>query len=328
MNELLRLLRKGLRPFGYDVRRKHAYNLLPFKSVERLPELLAVQQAFDQEPAASHTSAVDDTDHLKVVVRTCIREDRNPRSQNRVTSASLVETVGRCLQSMVVSINAALAEPQAPRISLLILDDHSDPVYQDELRNIASQLGCEWSLQTTATRGQGASLHEQFSLARNDHTLYYFCEDDYLHAPCAIHAMWEFYRHIYRATGQHLILHPQEHENLYGGALYPSYVLLGKDRHWRTMSHATHVLFTHSRVVQDYWDCFENTKFVGNRQKRRLGSEAQTTNRIFEHLPGFSPIPALAGHLQGQNTLPPFFDWQQLWNDNPIELSRQTEVSN
>lgn len=318
MNELLRLLRRGLRPFGYDVRRKNAYNLLPFKSVECLPELLAANRAFDREPPPGGWMEADDTTVLKIIVRTCIREDRNPRAQNRVTGASLVETVGRCLQSTVASVNDAMSRPGAPRISLLILDDHSDPQYQAVLRGIAAGVRCDWRLQVTAARGQGASLHEQFTLARNDSALYYFCEDDYLHVPCAIHALWTFYRHIHQATGQHLILHPQEHENLHGSTLYPAYVLLGADRHWRTMSHATHVLFTHSRVVQNYWDCFENTRFVGNRRKRRLGSEAQTTNRIFEHLPGFCPIPALAGHLQGKNTLPPFFDWETLWNENAV----------
>jgi hypothetical protein len=88
----------------------------------------------------------------------------------------------------------------------------------------------------------------------------------------------------------HLIIHPQEHEFLYIKAVYPSYIFLGEKRHWRTISHATHVLFTHSKVVTEYWQYFENTKHV----------------------------PALAAHMQTEKSTPPFFDWHDLWDKNTL----------
>jgi hypothetical protein len=160
-------------------------------------------------------------------------------------------------------------------------------------------------------------LLEQFQLAKELNTVCYFCEDDYLHEPSAIWEMWNFYRQIKDQTAEHLVLHPQECEFMYQ-THYPSYVLAGEKRHWRTMNHATHVLFTHSHVVSTYWQYFENTKYVGNPKKRQLGSESRTTNLLFQHIPGFCPIPALAGHAQFQFTLPPCFDWQKIWEDNGI----------
>jgi hypothetical protein len=51
-----------------------------------------------------------------------------------------------------------------------------------------------------------------------------------------------------------------------------------------------------------------------NSKLRHLGSERKTTDRLFDHIPGFSPIPAVAVHLQETHCLPPFFDWKELWD--------------
>lgn len=118
---------------------------------------------------------------------------------------------------------------------------------------------------------------------------------------------------IYEQTGSHILIHPQEHELIYSQFNYPSYILLGENRRWRTMSNATHTFFTHGSVVREFWDYFENTKFVGVKEKRHLGSEKKTTDQLFKHIPGFSPIPAVAVHFQTEECLPPFFDWKELW---------------
>ena len=91
-------------------------------------------------------------------------------------------------------------------------------------------------------------------------------------------------------------------------------MLSGQNRRWRTISHATHTFFTHSSIVEKYWKYFDNTKYVGHKEKRHLGSEKQTTDKLFNHIPGFSPIPAVAVHLQSKESLPPFFDWKDIWN--------------
>ena len=313
MNEFLRLIQKSLRPFGYDIRKRGTYNLLPFRSMEKFPDLDTVRGDLEYN-GGGERKAAGNLDTLKIIMRTCVRDDRNVKAHHQLTSATLEETVMRCMASVVRSINHALEQAEKPVLSLIILDDHSDEIYITKMRGILAPLSCPWSIETTAVRGQGASLHEQFTRARGDDALYYFCEDDYLHEESAVHEMWAFYKQVYAFTHRHLALHPQESESLYGAAHYPSYLILSPTRHWRTTSHATHVLFTHGFVLRDYWDCFENTKFVGNKKKRRLGSESRTTNRLFDRMPCFVPIPALAGHLQVQTSLPPFFDWRKLWD--------------
>ncbi|MDE2029455.1 MAG: glycosyltransferase family 2 protein [Alphaproteobacteria bacterium] len=310
MNEAMRLLRAVLRPLGYDVRRRPSYSFLPLKGASSLPFLDRVRKNFDNDGSRKFGSNLDT---LKIIFRTCLSPERDMKAQNRLTQAPLSEMVECCFHSLIVSVNAALKESPAPKIELLLLDDHSDPARLARLTGLARKFECPWKIQTTAQRGQGASLHEQFSLSRGDDALYYFCEDDYLHDPRAIYEMWAFYRQVAALTRRHLVLHPQEHGCLYDTSYYPSYLVLSPFRHWRTVSDATHQLFLHGHIVRDYWDYFENTKFVGNRKKRRLGSERRTTNRLFRHIPCFAPIPALAGHMQSESLLPPFFDWQALW---------------
>ncbi len=314
MNEALRLLRRCLRPFGYDVRKKQEYNLLPIREMSAQP---AVEQAFKPFDQSLPITSEDNLDTLCVVLRTCLKEERGLQRPTAVTGVSLIENCLRCLTSTLSSINEA-HNAGIGTIRVIILDDHSDPEPLERIQKLCEILHCPWELKTTREQGQGASLIEQFEDARTCNELFYFCEDDYLHERSAIREMWAFYRQVHQANNIHMVIHPQEGESLFNNAFYPSYVLLGEERRWRTMSHATHVLFIHSHVVRDYWQYFENTRYVGDKKKRRLGSEGNTTNQLFDHIPGFAPIPALAGHMQSEHCLPPFFDWRRLWDENQI----------
>ncbi len=312
MNDLLRLLKRGLRPFGYDIRYRDTYNLCPCKGIPPVPELDCARRYFDYD-GGDERKATANLDNLKIVYRTCLTEARQKKG-GRIGNMSASETAERCFASLVQSVNAALQEKDAPRIEVLILDDHSEPELLKKMTDIAASLKCPWRVKTTEKTGQGESLYEQFALARNDDALYYFCEDDYLHEPRAVYELAAFYRQIYAATRRHLVLYPQEHASLYARFFYPSYLVLSPYRHWRTACDATHQLFMHAHVVRDYWKYFENTKYVGDRKNRRKGSEKKTTNRLFRHLPCFSPIPSLAGHMQSLEDLPPFFEWRKLWS--------------
>lgn len=313
MNDALRLLRRILRRYGYDIKRYYQYNLLPIANLPEFSSLSRLHQA-ESGPAAAHA----DFSRLCICLRTCLREDLQTRHAPTFAGANREEMVYRCIQSLVNSINHAVAHRLDATIELRVLDDHSDGEAVARIRELCGKSACVWTLKTTRERGQGASLLEQFEYARDQDALFYFCEDDYLHEPGAILEMCRFYRKVYDVCGTHLVIHPQEHEFLYTRHVYPSYLLLGEHRHWRTTSHATHTLFLHAATVKKYWDCFANTRFVGDRTRSRLGVESRTTNFLFEQMPGFAPIPALAAHMQAESCLPPFFDWRSLWErSNP-----------
>ncbi len=314
MNEALRLLRRLVRRWGYDMVRAPAYVLRPVPNLASLPhggDLRATRDWFD---AADGAAKADPILRLTVYLRTCLRKQRNVSKRPRLTGISDADNALRCLASTVRAINIAVREGAGKRtLSVIVLDDRSDAAPLARLRLVLETLACPWELRQTRERGQGPSLYEQFSDARGRDGLVYFCEDDFLHEPDAITEMWDFYDLIHRLTGGHTMLYPQEHKDLYE-SLYPSYILAGPTRRWRTTNDATHTFFTHGTVVETYWPYFENTKYMGLRSKKRhLASEKKTTNRIFDHIPGFSPIPAVALHMQYEELLPPFYEWKPLW---------------
>jgi hypothetical protein len=311
MNDLLKLLSRSLQPFGYHIRKYGAPNILKIPSLEKsanLHNIIALRKA----ARAGFFPADSNLDQMVIYVRTCVRADRNIDARPRVTGSDMGENTLRCLRSLVTSTNNAT---KLGAIRLIILDDRSDPSFQGKIKAVAAKLQCPWSFEQTSETGQGKSLHEQFGRARTENAIVYFCEDDYLHEPDAVSVCWNFYRETAARIGTHMMIYPQEHAVLYDDH-YPSYIVTGAGRHWRTMRHATHTFLTHSMVVNEFWKYFENTKYVGVRKKRKLGSEARTTNRLFKHIPGFSPIKPAAVHLQFENTLPPLYDWRPLWEAN------------
>ena len=309
MNDLLRLISNSLKPFGYHVRRYRAPNILKVANVETLDN-----QQNIKTPRLAASKGVStqnaDLDTMIVYVRTCIRLNRNIDPTPRVTGNDLEDNTLRCLRSLVHSINHA--HKTRPNIQLIALDDRSDEAPLANIKAVLNDLNCDWDIRQTTETGQGKSLHEQFSDSRAHNAIAYFCEDDYLHEEDAILTCWDFYKYIAEELKTHSLVYPQEHAVLYDD-LYPSYLIKGPERAWRTMRHATHTFITHSHIVDKYWDYFENTKYVGIRKKRKKGSEARTTNKLFKHIPGFSPLKPAAVHLQFEETLPPFYDWEPLW---------------
>ena len=317
MNEALRLLRKVVRRWGYDLKRSEQFVLRPVKGLDQIDSVQAlkrVREVFDNTDERKET----DLDRVIVYLRTCLRPNRNRDTRRRLTGVSNEENALRCLRSTITAINRFVDRMGQDQISIVVLDDHSDPNMKEHLQSVVASARCKSDFRTTHIQGQGPSLHEQFSDSRDRNALVYFCEDDYLHEADALIEMWEFYRQVYGATSEHCVIYPQEHETLYT-SYYPSYILAGAKRRWRTMNDATHTFFTHGHVVDRYWKYFENTKYMGVRDKRHLASERVTTNRLYDHIPGFSPIPPVAVHLQYEELLPPFYDWRPLWDANPLD---------
>ena len=315
MNEFLRLLnRLVVRPQGYRIIRAGQVHLRPVKGLARLDgheSLAAAQALFDQEPPAEGAAPPR---ALTVHLRTCLRGQRRQRV-NPVADCTQEEAVLACVASLVGSVNHLADAGRLDDLRVEALDDRSDADARARIEAVLGRLTVPWTLETPEETLAGPVMHGQFRRAAGTERMVYFVEDDYLHLPEALTAMVGFYQQIHAATGGPLLLHPQEQRVMYTHH-YPGYVIEGPDRRWRTTQHMSHTLFTHGHVLRDHWDCFENTRYVGHPMKRKAhkGAERNTTNRLFNHLPGFSPMPALAAHFQAPGLLPPFFDWRPLFD--------------
>lgn len=314
MNELLRILDKALKKRGYAIKKHPEYNLLPLNNFNGFDNQKRTYDSFNKNHEKDLNST-SDVSKLEICLRTCINEKRAKGKRSELTGVSLEDHLLTCINSLIISVNDA--SDKNLDIHFTVVDDRSDDYILDKIRALCSALRCDWQVITTKEAGQGPSLHETFALAKGKNALFYFCEDDYLHSKEAVYEMVAFYQDVYDQTNQHIMIHPQEHESLYSQFSYPSYIVLGENRRWRTMSHSTHTFFVHSSIVSDYWHYFENTKYIGlkNSKLRHLGSEKKTTDLLFNHISGFSPLPAVAVHLQDAHCLPPFSDWQKLWED-------------
>lgn len=319
MNDLLRAIdRLLLRPFGYRIQRARQVNLRPIDrlrgldDLDDLDSLAAGKLLFDRDETAPAPRA------LTVYLRTCLREPRRSRRHDLVDDP-LEVVVATCVASLVASVNRAAETAGLAELRVVVDDDRSDSDARATLEAVLGRLSVPWEIRTPAETRAGPVMHAQFREAAGADRLVYFVEDDYLHAPEAVSALVGFYRQVHCATGGQLVLHPQEQRVLYDRH-YPSWLVLGADRRWRTTRHMSHTLFTHGRVVADHWRFFENTRYVGHGPKRRRhkGAERRTTNRLMTRLPGFCPIPALAAHFQAENLLPPFFDWRPLYAANRV----------
>lgn len=318
MNDLLKFISKSLEPFGYHVRPRKGLNLIRVPNIENAVNAENITLLRKSADKAAPKLPDGNLNELVIYLRTCLREKRNIDTKPRIGGNDMTETTMRCVWSLVKSIKYTQQKFPALKINLNVLDDHSDTAPFKKLEDLLKSSGVSYKIETTKERGQGASLHEQFSKSRNDDAIVYFVEDDYLHEEDGITAMFEFYKSMAALSGSHLVLYPQEHNSLYSHH-YPSYIVQGEDRHWRSVRHATHTFVTHSKIVDKYWKYFENTKFVGNKKKRKLGSEARTTNNLFKYVPGFSPLTPCAVHLQFEELLPPFYDWRPLWERSALE---------
>jgi hypothetical protein len=313
MNDVLKWISRAIAPMGYHVRPKTAPNFLKVRALETPENTQNLTALRNATGMATPQKITDDLNSLHIFVRTCLRENRKMNPKPRLTGDDVSENAYRCLKSLAASVRHALAKDSNLKIQITLMDDRSDAPILQKIKDILTQSGAPLEVQQTAEAGQGASLHETFSKGRGLNALTYFVEEDYLHEEDAIFCLWQFYKDMTQAIGSHLLLYPQEHQELYSNH-YPSYIVAGADRHWRTMRNATHTFLTHGKVVEEYWPLFENTKFVGIKKHRRKGSEDRTTNRLFEKIPGFCPLKPCAVHLQYEELLPPFYDWKPLWD--------------
>ncbi|HOO50565.1 MAG TPA: hypothetical protein PLK94_04665 [Alphaproteobacteria bacterium] len=317
MNDLLKLLSKSLIPLGYHLRPYKGLNFLKIPTLEAISEngenIKFARKSLGSTPSIN----ADQLNELTIVLRTCLREKRNKNPQQRVSGVDDIQNALHCIWSLIRSINHATENCPDTTIRFKILDDRSDESSIEKVKDLLELCLAETNWKTTKTAGQGASLHQQFSDCKSETGMVYCVEDDFLHEENGIARLIHFYQKTAQDLQSHLVIYPQEHTILHYNH-YPSYILTMPDGHWRTMRHATHTFMTHSEVVRKNWKLFENTKFVGDKKKRQRGSEAKTTNRLFDKIPGFSPLHPCAVHLQYESLLPPFYDWKKVWEDSAL----------
>ena len=252
--------------------------------------------------------------NLSVILRTCTRVgalNAHRFGSKRPFTDSKREIVLACLNSLLDSLGKNGV--------VHVLDDHSPQEDTDVIQKLLKSYGDEHRFVSIEKSGNGHSINAALQYGRtNNFDLMYFCEDDYLHVPHAISSMLDFYQK------QKTIIHPVDDFDRYQ-ELYPSFIFLGTYNYWRTVKHTTFTLMISRRILETYWNLYVE---LAKRNMDSIGSggEDDTINKIYERETCASPIPSLAAHISPTPPLPPFVNWQTVFDKNKTEALRRISL--
>ena len=153
-------------------------------------------------------------------------------------------------------------------------------------------------------KGNGDSLKTcyEYAEANCKNQLIFFIEDDYLFEESAI---YECYKAAIQAKiifNKDICAHPVDYPDRYRD-LYPSWIIAGEKRHWRTIKHTTGTFLISHNILIDQWEHYKNFTKIGITPGI---TEDITINKVYETYPCISPIPTLAEHYQEEFTLSPY----------------------
>lgn len=252
---------------------------------------------------------------LEISLRTCDTAAVHPYF-TRYCGQPKSEVVKHCVNSLINSCNLV----QGHQVRLTVFDDHST---DDTVAHIKSRLAaCNFPTRFISLEqsGYNHSNHQQFLLCRDsDADIAYSVEDDYLHVPTAIQEMIDSYAMFAARLGKDIVLSPFDPPIDYNPPREKYYVAHGSQRHWRTASTTTATLLTTPHIFKSYWNLFESLALKYNSTPvpgEPQVSEHNTICLLYQSGKAIllNPIPSLALHMQNEDHVDPYIDWQHWWD--------------
>jgi len=244
-----------------------------------------------------------------IIYRSCDRVHAHSGGGRVRPFGTKFEVISKCFRSMLRSINdyekGELAKDNP--LKLYICDDHSSKELLSMISDYASEYAVEYEMIPMEETGNGNSLKACYNYAyQNLDGFLFFIEDDYLMLESTIDECFEAYLRFNVICNNDVVIHPVDYPDRYDGKftpVYPSIILLGRDRHWRTVANTTGTIGFSKEILLKHWDKYEKLTKYGIDP---TVTEANTINLVYEEHPCFSPIPSLAHHYQFEDTLSPF----------------------
>jgi hypothetical protein len=222
------------------------------------------------------------------------------------------EMVNVCLSSLVDSINHC----QGHDIKLVVLDDHSSAEAVKDIKIILTK--CAMPAEFISVEGgSGASYtcKKVYEIVDQQCTdLWYHAEDDYPHFQTAIQDMLDTVTQFERMTGKMIAVNPHDDVYRYTEQVYPSILLFGPYRHYRTVKHSTYTCLASRTVFDKYRSHFDDAAEWILRK-----DENETINQVWnkDDVMMFSPIPSLSLHITLESLKDPYIDFEELWYSIP-----------
>lgn len=254
------------------------------------------------------------TRDLLIVLRTCTGVQTASKT-TRYIDLPKREIVRTCVSSLVTSINNV----QGHRVRLVVLDDHSSPEAVSDIKQIISH--CKFPTEFISVEGGTGNgytmgrVYEQ--VEKNATDLWYHVEDDYFHIPEAVGDMIATLDQFETQTKKKVAINPHDDIWRYTRQLYPSYLLLGPHRHYRTVRHTTYTCLASVEIYHKYRMYFQ--KLVEMTVDNQPWVEDSSINKVWEQddVLLFSPIPGLGFHIMDASGRDPYVDIEAAWDATP-----------
>lgn len=252
--------------------------------------------------------------NLLIILRTCttVQAASNTSRYIKLPKHEIVKT---CVSSLVHSIN----QVKNHYVRLVVLDDHSSPEAVEDIKNILSHCKFHYEfVPVTDGSGNGHTMkrvYEQVEQKAVD--LWYHVEDDYLHMPEAIEDMIDSVMQFEPMVNKLVAINPHDDIWRYTKQVYPSYLLLGPHRHYRTVKHTTYTCLGSAALYKKYKNIFQD--LVNLTIKNEGWVEDRSINKIWEQedVVLFSPIPGLGFHIMDESGKDPYIDIMEKWDAVP-----------
>jgi hypothetical protein len=115
-------------------------------------------------------------------------------------------------------------------------------------------------------------------------------------------------------TGKMIAVNPHDDVYRYTAQVYPSILLFGPYRHYRTVKHSTYTCLASRAVFDKYRKHFDDAAEWILRK-----DENETINQVWnkDDVMMFSPIPSLSLHITLESLKDPYIDFEGLWYSIP-----------
>ena len=265
---------------------------------------------------------------LLILFRTNTNIEIWDQNKKRIFEFPKIEYVLRCLHSLIKSINYLKEKNSNLDIKIKIIDDNSNNENLKKINDLIGKSGINIEIinhnnenhkseikkqKSDETFANLSSLLKCFEIGKNEgEDLVFFVEDDYLHFKTCLDEMISTYERISSQTNRDLFLCPSDYPFLYMNEKQTN-LLIGSNRHWRTINKTLCTFLTSHNLIKKYWDNFYNNCLD------RHDPFEKYLNIIYEKEICISPIKSLSIHLTNINSsygLAPFIDYKALWDEN------------
>ena len=266
--------------------------------------------------------------NILIIVRVNTNIDIWDQNKKRLFELPKIEYTLRSLRSLIKSIKFFISKYNNINFNIKIVDDKSNNENLLRVKKIFDNDNVNFEFislnnenykdiikiqKNNQTFSNLSSLLKSFEIAKSGtEEIIFFIEDDYIHSITMIEEMILSYQRIASQLDRDIFMCPTDYPYLYMDNEI-SNILIGSNRHWRTVNKTLCTFMTSRFLLNKYWDNFYKTCLDRNNPFEKF------LNEIYQTEFCISPIKSLSLHMTNVNSsygLSPFIDYLKLWDEN------------